>query len=78
MRMTGRRPLQRLAERVPRAAVNRDKRVIVVPVAWNLDALAVLWGTDKAPGHHGYTRYYARHLHRRSVRCVLEIRSGLP
>jgi hypothetical protein len=74
--MSGRRPLQRLAQRLPRSAVNRVKRAIAASVAWNLDALAVLWGTDKAPGHHGYTRYYARHLNRRSVRCVLEIGIG--
>ena len=74
--MTGRRPLRRLAQRLPRPAVNRAKRVIAAPVAWNLDTLAVLWGTDKAPGHHGYTRYYARHLNRRSVGCVLEIGIG--
>jgi hypothetical protein len=73
---TGRRPLQWFAQRLPRRAVNRVKRAIAFPVAWNLDALAVLWGTDKAPGHHGYTRYYARHLRRRSVRCVLEIGIG--
>jgi hypothetical protein len=40
--------------------------------------LAVLWGTDKAPGHHAYTDHYARHLRpmRRSARAVLEIGIG--
>lgn len=44
----------------------------------SLGALALLWGTDKAPGQHSYTRHYARHLRRRrgSVRCVLEIGIG--
>ena len=44
----------------------------------SLDVLALLWGTDKAPGEHGYTRHYARHLRRRrrSVECVLEIGIG--
>jgi hypothetical protein len=76
MRTTRRRPFQQLVQRLPRPAVNRIKRAIASPVAWNLDALAVLWGTDKALGHHGYTRYYARHLNRRSVGCVLEIGIG--
>ena len=47
-------------------------------MCWHLDALGILWGTDKARGHHGYTTYYARHLRarRRSIRCVLEIGVG--
>jgi hypothetical protein len=72
------RPLTRLASPVPRSAVNRIKHGLGLALAPNLDALALLWGTDKAPGYHAYTRHYARHLRdrRRSVRCVLEIGIG--
>ena len=72
------RPFQPVAERLPRSAVNRAKWYVSRPVAWNLDALAILWGTDKALGYHGYTSHYARHLRprRRAVRCVLEIGIG--
>jgi hypothetical protein len=72
------RSLERLTKRVPRATVNAVKYHVGRAVSWNLDALGILWGTDKARGHHGYTPYYARHLcaHRWSVRCVLEIGIG--
>jgi hypothetical protein len=72
------RRLARFAKPLPRSAVNRIKGGLALAVASNLDALAVLWGTDKAPGQHGYTRHYARHLRgrRRSVDCVLEIGIG--
>lgn len=72
------RPLEPLAGRLSRATVNRVKHRLGGVVAWNLDALGILWGTDKARGHHGYTTYYARHLRprRRSITCVLEIGIG--
>lgn len=72
------RPLQRLVQSVPRPAINRCKHGLGVALAPNLSALAHLWGTDKAPGQHGYTRHYARHLRGRrfSVHCVLEIGIG--
>jgi demethylmacrocin O-methyltransferase len=58
--------------------VNGVKRVLARPVAWNLDALGVLWDTDKKRGAHGYTTNYTRHLggRRRAVSCVLEIGIG--
>ena len=72
------RPLQPLADRLPRGVVNPAKACVGRTVSWNLDALATLWGTDKAPAYHGYTTYYARHLQsrRRSIRSVLEIGIG--
>ena len=72
------RPLQPVASRLPRPVVDRVKHRLGRTVCWHLDALGILWGTDKARGHHGYTRYYARHLRapRRSIRCVLEIGVG--
>lgn len=72
------RPLERLAQSLPRPTINRCKHGLGLALAPNLDALAHLWGTDKAPGQHGYTRQYAHHLRgrRRSVRCVLEIGIG--
>jgi hypothetical protein len=44
----------------------------------NLDALARLYGTDKASDRHGYTRFYQRHFgpHRDVVESVLEIGVG--
>jgi hypothetical protein len=53
-------------------------RRVAPAVAGDLNTLAVLYGTDKAVGRHGYTPYYARHLaaRRRSVRCILEIGIG--
>jgi hypothetical protein len=67
-----------MVARLSRPTVNRIKRLLAVPISWNLDALGVLWGTDKARGNHGYTTYYARHLRktRRSTRRVLEIGIG--
>lgn len=72
------RPLEPLAGCFSRSTVNRVKHRLGRTVAWNLDALGILWGTDKARGHHGYTTYYARHLRRRrrSIKCVLEIGIG--
>jgi hypothetical protein len=72
------RPLARLASPLPRSAVNRFKHGLGVGAAPSLSALALLWGTDKAPGQHGYTRHYAHHLRwrRKSVRCVLEVGIG--
>ena len=72
------RPLQPLADRLPRGIVNPTKACLGRTVSWNLDALAILWGTDKAPAYHGYTTFYARHLRkrRRSIRSVLEIGVG--
>lgn len=72
------RPLKRFARPVPRSAINRIKHGLGLALAPSLNALAMLWGTDKAPGYHGYTRHYARHLRdrRRSVKCVLEIGIG--
>jgi hypothetical protein len=72
------RPFKQLAERLPRPVVNRAKHYASLPVAWNLDLLGVLWGTDKPVGHHAYTPHDARHLRarRRRVRCVLEIGIG--
>lgn len=72
------RQLERFTKPLPRSAVNRLKAGLGLAVASNLDALAVLWGTDKAPGHHGYTQHYARHLRarRRSIACVLEVGIG--
>lgn len=66
------RVLQGLAGRLP----DGGRRALLRVVARDLDMLAMLWGTDKAPGRHGYTRHYARHLKRRSVRCMLEIGIG--
>ena len=72
------RRLARFAKPLPRSAVNGIKHGLGLAVASNLDTLALLWGTDKAPGQHGYTRHYAHHLRarRRSVRCVLEVGIG--
>ena len=72
------RQLTRLTTPLPRSAVNRIKQILGLAVASNLNALAVLWGTDKALGHHGYTPHYATHLRsrRRSIECVLEIGIG--
>jgi predicted O-methyltransferase YrrM len=72
------RPLEPVAARLPRGFVDRTKHLVGRTVSWNLDALGILWGTDKARGYHGYTRYYARHLRRRrrAVTCVLEIGIG--
>jgi hypothetical protein len=72
------RPLARFASPLPRSAINRIKHGVGLAAAPSLDTLALLWGTDKAPGQHGYTRHYARHLRRRrgSVKCVLEIGIG--
>ena len=64
--------MTKIAARLPRPVVDRVKRVIAAPFAWNLHALAVIYGTDKAPGSHGYTRYYSRFIKRRSVRYMLE------
>lgn len=73
------RPLEPIASRLPRSAVNAVKYRLVSPLLLsNLDALGVLWATDKAMRHHGYTSLYAKHLgrSRRSTRCVLEIGIG--
>ena len=72
------RRLAPFAKPLPRSAVNSIKSGLGLAVASNLDALARLWGTDKAPGHHSYTQYYASHLRgrRRSDKCVLEIGIG--
>jgi demethylmacrocin O-methyltransferase len=72
------RPLQPLAGRLSRPAVNRAKRLISLPVARNLDVLGVIWGTDKARSQHAYTPHYARHLkrRRRQIQAVLEIGIG--
>ena len=70
------RVLQGVAGRLPRSIADTGRRVVWLPAAWDLDTLAMLWGTDKAPGRHGYTCHYARHLKRRSVRCMLEIGIG--
>jgi 8-demethyl-8-alpha-L-rhamnosyltetracenomycin-C 2'-O-methyltransferase len=58
--------------------VNPAKACLGRVVSSNLDALATLWGTDKAPAHHGYTQFYGRHLRkrRRAIRSVLEIGIG--
>ena len=64
------------AARVPRPLITRIKRVIAAPLGWNLHALAVVWGADKARHQHGYTTHYARLLKRRSVRYMLEIGIG--
>jgi hypothetical protein len=73
------RLLHPIATRLPRASVNYIKyHFIGRLISRDLDALGVLWGTDKAVGHHSYTPHYARHLRasRRSVRTVLEIGIG--
>jgi hypothetical protein len=72
------RPLHPIANRLPRSVVNLAKYQIGRLLAWNLDALGVLWATDKARGQHGYTPLYARHLRRgrRSIHSVLEIGIG--
>lgn len=72
------RPLQPLTRWFPRPVVNRVKHQVGRTIAWNLDALAVLWDTDKGPRHHRYTAEYARHLRlrRRSIQSVLEIGVG--
>ena len=58
--------------------MDRAKDRLGQAVSSNLNALGILWGTDKACGHHGYTSYYARHLRakRRVITCVLEIGIG--
>lgn len=74
-----RRPLYPIARHVPRAVVNGTKyHVAGRLIAPRLNALAVLWATDKAPGHHNYTPLYEQHLRssRRSTRSVLEIGIG--
>jgi trans-aconitate methyltransferase len=72
------RPLQPFAERLPRPAVNRVKHWIGIALSFDLDALARLWGTDKASTLHGYTAHYTAHLRKRrfKVRSVLEIGVG--
>lgn len=70
------RTLTRAARRSPRPLVTRIKRLIAAPLGWNLHALAVVWGADKARHRHGYTTHYARHVKRRSVRTMLEIGIG--
>ncbi len=72
------RPLHPIASLLPRSTVNLTKYQIGRLFASNLDALGVLWGTDKALGHHAYTPLYARHLGRArsSIRSVLEIGIG--
>jgi trans-aconitate methyltransferase len=72
------RPLQPIAERLPRPAVNRVKHWLGYPLSSNLNALAMLWGTDKGPSLHDYTPHYAAHLRARRwrVRHVLEIGVG--
>ena len=54
------------------------KRVVAYPLAWNLDALASLYGTDKGRSGYGYTTAYAHHLGRQryAVKSVLEIGVG--
>jgi hypothetical protein len=54
------------------------KRWVAYPLAWNLDALANLYGTDKGRSGYGYTTAYAHHLgrQRHSVKSVLEIGVG--
>src|SRR5690348_3880927 len=70
------RILTRASSSMPRPVINRVKRVVAAPVSWNLHALAVVWGTDKARGQHGYTTHYSRFIKRRSVRCMLEVGIG--
>jgi trans-aconitate methyltransferase len=72
------RPLQPIAERFPRPAVNRAKHWLGMALSYDLDALARLWGTDKASDRHGYTARYAERLGERRwrVRSVLEIGVG--
>jgi trans-aconitate methyltransferase len=72
------RPLQPIAERLPRPAVNRVKHWIGVGLSFDLDALARLWGTDKASTWHDYTPHYTAHLgpRRWRVRSVLEVGVG--
>ena len=70
------RILTRAGRRAPRPLITRIKRLIAAPLGWNLHALAVVWGADKARHQHGYTTHYARHVKRRSVRCMLEIGIG--
>jgi trans-aconitate methyltransferase len=72
------RPLQPIAERFPRPAVNRAKHWLGIALSYDLDALARLWGTDKASTGHAYTAPYASHLGARRwrVRSVLEIGVG--
>ncbi len=61
-----------------RPAVNRIKYWLGISLNYDLDALARLWGTDKASTGHGYTASYAAHLGARRwrVRSVLEIGVG--
>jgi hypothetical protein len=72
------RPFERFTRFFSRRTVDRVKRGVAYSLAWNLDALASLFGTDKGPAVHGYTTYYARHLRRQrcSVRSVLELGIG--
>lgn len=70
------RGLLRAVSRLP-----RDPRLLRLEtplVSWNLDALAVLYQTDKAPHLHGYTAHYGHHLkgRRRRIRRALEIGIG--
>jgi demethylmacrocin O-methyltransferase len=63
------------------ALLPRDPRLLRFEtplLRWNLDALAMLYKTDKAPHLHGYTRHYRRHLRgrRHKIRKVLEIGIG--
>jgi trans-aconitate methyltransferase len=72
------RPLQPIAKRLPRPAVNRIKHWLGISLSYDLDALARLWGTDKASTGHAYAAHYAAHLGTRRwrVRSVLEIGVG--
>lgn len=56
----------------------RVRMVGALPIMFDLSRLARWYGTDKAPGDHGYTAYYERHVkHRRFDRIsILEIGVG--
>ncbi len=56
----------------------RLQRILARTVPKNLDLLARIYRTDKSSNSHGYTQWYAHHLHprRREVRSVLEIGIG--
>ena len=63
-----------------RSSVKAARNILARGIPWRLEALAVLYNTDKRRrlDSHGYTTYYTRHLQarRRAVRSVLEIGVG--
>lgn len=63
---------------LPAEAIHFSKRVAARPLSRRLDVLAALYGTDKAPSIHNYTRVYQSYFSaiRNKVRTVVEVGIG--